>query len=250
MLFQLLKGGEIMKKTTRYLSLLLVLLLCGALIFTSCNVGETVEGKREEESSTIKLEYQDPTATEDVAAFMLEQAKIQFKGVPWGSTPAEIAEYMKTQDCLIEEGTSFIHGREQIEDFYENSQKGKPGFVKIVDHYIPSKITSIDKEWVHLQLIFFDGELYHTVTLNSNGEADTVETFPYLIHDVGHQDMLSFSRDYNHYLLSNDKTMTHDRIMRALVSSSSSTSFSPAEARSTFCFVCSEYTNYVEIEVP
>ena len=232
-----------MKRTTCYLSFLLVLLVCAFVLFTSCNVGETVEGKREEESSTIKLEYQDPAATEDVAAFMLEQAKIQFKGVPWGTTPAQIAEYMKTQDCLLQEDSTFIQGRERIEAFYEQSKRGEKGFITVVTHYLDDEDQPADKESIYLHLIHFDGALYHLIVLDQNGEqSGTVESFPHLVHDAGHDELYWGSQDYSHYFLTYDESLTMDRIMRALVSSSAV----DTKLISSYAPVCSEYTNRVE----
>ena len=249
-----------MKKTTRYLSLLLVMLLCGTVLFTSCNVAEDagVTSTETQTQSTeafsfsedigifteipsVGTEIEFPDNIDDVEAFMLEQAKLQFDGVPWGTTPAQIAEYMMTQDCLVQENSAFIHGREQMEAFYEQSKNGKEGSIRIVTHYLDDADQPNDEESIYLQLICFDGVLYHTITLNANGEADTAETYTYLVHDAGHEDSAFVSLDYNHYFLSDDDSTTMDRIMRALLSSS----VVDGDLISSFHFVCTEYTNRV-----
>ena len=249
------KGGKMMKKTPRYLSFLLVLLLCGALIFTSCSkakneVAETNSSTESQELSSADHGFSDheitipqgPEVDPAMAHFMSMQAKIQFEGTPWGSTPGEITEYMKTQNCLIDESTSFIHGREQIEAFYEQSKRGEEGFMKIVLHYPKRENQPKDEASVYLYLIYFDGTLYHKITLDENGEASGFRSFRYLMHYTGY--WKPNSKDYSEYYLTNDDTITYEQIWYSMCSSI----LQDTMLFSSVSHICGEYTDPVEKE--
>lgn len=244
-----------MKRTTCYLSFFLVLLLCGALIFTSCSrakneVAETKSSTESQELSSADHGFSDheitipqgPEVDPAMAHFMSMQAKIQFEGTPWGATPAEITEYMKTQDCLIEEGLGYIHGKALLESFYEQSRRGDEGYLKIVHHYPKDEKYPKDEASVYLNLIYFDGELYHKITVDANGKADGgVRSFRYLMHYTGHSENSSTSFDYSYYYLTNDDTLTYGQIRYSMYSSNLQTAmlaFSVSQ-------VCGELTNYV-----
>lgn len=239
-----------MKQTIRYTALLLALLLCGVLAFTSCNHEKTVGSADEESQITTERFFpnheikipEGPEVEPAMAHFMSMQAKIQFKDVPWGSTPGEITEYMKTQDCLIEEGLGYIHGKAVLESFYEQSRRGDEGYLKIVHHYPKDEKYPKDEASVYLTLIYFDGELYHKTSVDANGKTDGgVRSFRYLMHYTGHSENSSTSFDYSYYFLTNDDTITYGQIRYSMYSSNLQTAmlfFSVSE-------ICGELTNYV-----
>ena len=239
-----------MKKTKLLTSLLLALLLCGVLAFTACNHEKTVGSADEESQITTERFFPDheikipegPKSDPAMAHFMSMQAKFQFENVPWGSTPGEITEYMKTQDCLIDESTSFIHGREQLEAFYEQSKRGEAGFMKIVLHYPKRENQPKDEASVYLCLIYFDGTLYHKITLDENGEAGEFRSFRYLMHYTGY--WKPNSKDYSEYYLTNDDTVTYEQILRSMVSSI----LQEAMLGFSVSHICGEYTDPVEKE--
>lgn len=242
-----------MKKTKLLTSLLLALLLCGVLAFTACNHEKTVGSADEESQITTERFFPDheikipegPKSDPAMAHFMSMQAKFQFENVPWGTTPGEITEYMKTQDCLIDESASFIHGREQLEAFYEQSKRGEAGFMKVVLHYPKRENQPKDEASVYLCLIYFDGTLYHKITLDENGEAGEFRSFRYLMRYTGHQENAYSSLDYNEYYLTNDDTVTYEQILRSMVSSI----LQEAMLGFSVYHVCGEYTNRVVKEV-
>ena len=228
-----------MKTTKRVGSLLLVLLLCCSTLLCSCEGGEKEEVSQsqapqvstEPAQTTKQLDLpKTPLETEE---FMLQQIKSQF-ALSWGATSQTLLGQAKTQDCLVVESFDYTHGRESLESFCQKSEQGEACFFKIANFY-PSS------ESIFFTLVFFDGTLYHTVTLDSSGElSGKVRSFRYLMHYEGFWDTGAVSFDYSYYYLTNDDTITYQQIDRSMYSSVLEEAMLSVQVKQ----LCGEHINY------